>query len=69
MEAYRRLTPREVDAEIKKLKSKYDNGEEDTQLYKLKLENLQTIKTLVIKGISTWQKKEQSKRLLKIEES
>ena len=45
----------EVEKEIKKLEERYRNGDETKKVYKIKSENLNIIKDLVIKGSEEWE--------------
>ena len=54
------LVQAEVDKELKKLEKRYRNGQETKQIYKLKSENLNTIKDLVIKGSKEWEKDQET---------
>ena len=45
----------EVDREIEKLEERYRNGDETKKVYKIKSENLNIIKDLVIKGSEEWE--------------
>ncbi len=51
METQKRLTKEEVDREIMRIKANRPNGRED----KLKIQNLQALKGLVIKRSETWE--------------
>ncbi len=48
----------DVDKEIQDLEKKFSNGEESKKLYKLKIENLKTIKEFLNKSVgrSQWDK-------------
>ena len=56
MDTNSQIIQAEVDKEIKKLEKKFRNGQETKRVYKLKSENLNLIKDLVIKGSQKWEK-------------
>ena len=57
-----RITQADVDKEIKTLEKKYNDGEENTSLYKIKLDNLKTIKNLLLQEIQYGEKKKKNQR-------
>lgn len=62
MDINTRLTKADVDKEIKILKESRGVGEDNIKLYKIKLENLQTIRSLLIKEKQHGRKKENNQR-------
>ena len=56
MNPKKRLTKEEVDNEIRKLKDSHQNGNEDIELYAIKIDNLKTLRQMVVRGDQEWQK-------------